>query len=69
MRTLTNIFEHMKRIIVDVEKDKLPFVLELLEQFDFVSVLTDASEEDQGMYDSIVSLQKGVGIPRVESLD
>ncbi|MCK8523184.1 hypothetical protein M0D21_16515 [Aquimarina sp. D1M17] len=59
----------MKRIIVDVEKDKLPFVLELLEQFDFVSVLTDASEEDQGMYDSIVSLQKGVGIPRVESLD
>lgn len=61
--------EHMKRIIVDVEKDKLPFVLELLEQFDFVSVLADANEEDQGMYDSIVSLQKGVGIPRVESVD
>ncbi|SHI91304.1 hypothetical protein [Aquimarina spongiae] len=59
----------MKRIIVDVEKDKLPFVLELLEQFDFVSVLADPTEEDQGMYDSIVSLQKGVGIPRVESLD
>ncbi len=61
--------EHMKRIIVDVEKDKLPFVLELLEQFDFVSVLADANEEDQGMYDSIVSLQKGVGIPRGESVD
>ncbi|MBQ4822061.1 hypothetical protein [Aquimarina sp. MMG016] len=59
----------MKRIIVDVEKDKLPFVLELLEQFDFVSVLSDADEENRGMYDSIVSLQKGVGIPRVESLD
>ncbi len=59
----------MKRIIVDVEKDKLPFVLELLEQFEFVSVLADTSDEDQGMYDSIVSLQKGVGIPRVESLD
>ena len=53
----------MKRIILDVEKDKVPFVLELLEQFDFVSVLADTSDEDQGMYDSIVSLQKGVGIP------
>ncbi len=59
----------MKRIIVDVEKDKLPFVLELLEQFEFVSVLSDTTDEDQGMYDSIVSLQKGVGIPRVESRD
>ncbi|WP_106791574.1 hypothetical protein [Aquimarina sp. Aq78] len=59
----------MKRIIVDVEKDKLPFILELLEQFDFVSVVADASDEDQGMYDSIVSLQKGVGIPRGESFD
>ncbi len=59
----------MKRIIVDVEKDKLPFVLELLEQFEFVSVLADTSDEDQGMYDSIVSLQKGVGIPRTESTD
>ncbi|MDY8137146.1 hypothetical protein [Aquimarina sp. 2201CG5-10] len=59
----------MKRIIVDVEKDKLPFVLELLEQFDFVSVLADTSDEDRGMYDSIVSLQKGVGIPRVERFD
>ena len=57
----------MKRIIVDVEKDKLPFVLELLEQFDFVSVLSDTDEENRGMYDSIVSLQKGVGIPNVES--
>ncbi|GGX11495.1 hypothetical protein [Aquimarina muelleri] len=53
----------MKRIILDVEKDKLDFVLELLEQFDFVSVLADTSEDDKGMYDSIVSLQKGVGIP------
>ena len=59
----------MKRIILDVEKDKLPFVLELLEQFEFVSVLADTSDEDQGMYDSIVSLQKGVGIPRVELFD
>ncbi len=59
----------MKRIIVDVEKDKLPFILELLEQFNFVSVLADASDDDQGMYDSIVSLQKGVGIPRGESFD
>ncbi|MBP2834166.1 hypothetical protein J8281_18355 [Aquimarina sp. U1-2] len=59
----------MKRIIVDVEKDKLPFVLELLEQFDFVSVLADTTEENRGMYDSIVSLQKGVGIPRVESAE
>lgn len=57
----------MKRIIVDVEKDKLQFVLELLEQFDFVSVLSDTDEENRGMYDSIVSLQKGVGIPNVES--
>ncbi len=61
--------KHMKRIIVDVEKDKLPFVLELLEQFDFVSVLADTTEEDQGMYDSIVSLQKGIGIPGVKSVD
>ncbi len=59
----------MKRIIVDVEKDKLPFVLELLEQFEFVSVLADTNDEDQGMYDSIVSLQKGIGIPRVELFD
>ncbi|MEW7289358.1 hypothetical protein [Aquimarina sp. 2304DJ70-9] len=59
----------MKRIIVDVEKDKLPFVLELLEQFEFVSVLADTTDEDQGMYDSIVSLQKGIGIPRVELFD
>ncbi|WP_299258918.1 hypothetical protein [uncultured Aquimarina sp.] len=53
----------MKRIIVDVEKDKLPFVLELLENFEFVSVLVDKEENDRGMYDSIVSLQKGEGIP------
>lgn len=57
----------MKRIIVDVEEDRLPFVLELLEQFDYVSVLKDAEEENRGMYDSIVSLQKGVGIPSEES--
>ncbi|WP_158447879.1 hypothetical protein [Aquimarina longa] len=54
----------MKRIIVDVEKDKVDFVLELLEQFDFVSVIEDTSDEDPGMYDSIVSLQKGIGIPK-----
>ncbi len=53
----------MKRIIVDVADDKLPFVLELLEHFEFVSVLSDTDEENRGMYDSIVSLQKGVGIP------
>ncbi len=53
----------MKRIIVDVEKDKLPFILELLEHFEFVSVLGGAEDENKGMYDSIVSLQKGVGIP------
>jgi len=53
----------MKRIIVDVESDKLPFILELLEHFEFVSVLGDSQDEDKGMYDSIVSLQKGIGIP------
>lgn len=53
----------MKRIIVDVEKEKVPFVLELLKNFEFVSVLSDTEEGDKGMYDSIVSLQKGVGIP------
>ncbi|WP_157766222.1 MULTISPECIES: hypothetical protein [Aquimarina] len=58
----------MKRIIVDVEKDKLPFVLELLEQLEFVSVVA-ASEEDQGMYNSIVSLQKGKGSAKEELLD
>jgi len=57
----------MKRIIVDVEKDKLSFVLELLEHFEFVSVLGDVSEDDKGMYDSIVSLQKGEGIPTKKS--
>ncbi|WP_158596950.1 hypothetical protein [Aquimarina sp. BL5] len=57
----------MKRIIVDVEKDKLPFILELLENFEFVSVLVDKEESDRGMYDSIVSLQKGEGIPVRES--
>ncbi|WP_188112252.1 hypothetical protein [Aquimarina sp. RZ0] len=57
----------MKRIIVDVEKEKLPFILELLENFEFVSVLSDTEEGDKGMYDSIVSLQKGVGIPVKES--
>ena len=56
----------MKRVILDVEKEKLSFFLELLEQFDFVSVLADTSDEDRGMYDSIVSLQKGVGIPTKE---
>lgn len=53
----------MKRIIVDIEDDKLPFVLELLENFEFVSVLGGTSDEDTGMYESIVSLQKGEGIP------
>ena len=53
----------MKRIIVDVKSDKLPFILELLEQFEFVSVMADANEQDRGMYDSIVSLQKGEGVP------
>ncbi|WP_103068901.1 hypothetical protein [Aquimarina sediminis] len=57
----------MKRVIIDVKKDKLPFVLELLEQFDFVSVIADTSDDNQGMYDSIVSLQKGIGIPKGES--
>ncbi|WP_219006360.1 hypothetical protein [Aquimarina litoralis] len=57
----------MKRIIVDVEKDKLPFILELLEHFEFVSVLADPDVDDRGMYDSIVSLQKGEGIPVKES--
>ena len=57
----------MKRIVVDVEKDKLPFVLELLEHFEFVSVLGDVGEDDKGMYDSIVSLQKGEGIPTKKS--
>ncbi|WP_298542421.1 hypothetical protein [uncultured Aquimarina sp.] len=57
----------MKRIIVDVEKDRLPFILELLENFEFVSVLVDKEENDRGMYDSIVSLQKGEGIPVKES--
>ena len=57
----------MKRIIVDVQDDKLSFVLELLENFDFVSVLGDNSEETKGMYDSIISLQKGIGIPTAES--
>jgi len=59
----------MKRIIVDVEKDKLPFILELLEHFEFVSVLSDTDQENRGMYDAIVSLQKGEGIPVKESLD
>ncbi|SEK74331.1 hypothetical protein SAMN04487910_1001 [Aquimarina amphilecti] len=59
----------MKRIIVDVENDKLPFILELLEHFEFVSVLGDTDEDDRGMYDSIVSLQKGEGIPVKEPLD
>ncbi|UZO81985.1 hypothetical protein NBT05_05830 [Aquimarina sp. ERC-38] len=53
----------MKRIIIDVEKEKLSFLMELLENFEFVSVLDDTDEENRGMYDSIVSLQKGVGIP------
>ena len=57
----------MKRIIVDIEKEKLPFILELLENFDFVSVLSDTEEENKGMYDSIVSLQKGTGIPVKEN--
>lgn len=59
----------MKRIIVDVEKDKLQFILELLNQFEFVSVMADADEDARGMYDSIVSLQKGIGIPSTELLD
>ncbi|MFC5047586.1 hypothetical protein ACFSTE_06355 [Aquimarina hainanensis] len=54
----------MKRIILDVEKEKLPFLLELLDQFEFVSVINDETEGDKGMYDSIVSLQKGEGIPK-----
>jgi len=53
----------MKRIIIDVENDKLPFILELLEHFEFVSVLGDTNDDKKGMYDSIVSLQKGEGIP------
>ncbi len=57
----------MKRIILDVEKEKLPFILELLEQYEFVSVVTaETPEQDRGMYDSIVSLQKGIGIPKSE---
>lgn len=56
----------MKRIILDVENEKLPFLLELMEQFEYVHVIGDVSEDDRGMYDSIVSLQKGVGIPSVK---
>ncbi len=57
----------MKRIIVDVEDEKLPMVLELLDKLEFVSVIDDTSEENRGMYDSIVSLQKGIGIPGVDA--
>lgn len=57
----------MKRIIIDVEREKLPFFMELLQNFEFVSILDDEDEENRGMYDSIVSLQKGVGIPVKES--
>ena len=53
----------MKRIIVDIEDDKLSFVLELLENFEFASIVGDTSDEHTGMYESIVSLQKGEGIP------
>lgn len=59
----------MKRIILNVEKEKAHFVLELLEQFDFVSVISGHPEEYRGMYDSIISLQKGIGVPREELLD
>ena len=57
----------MKRIIIDVEREKLSFFMELLENFEFVSVLDDEDDENRGMYDSIVSLQKGVGIPVKDS--
>lgn len=57
----------MKRIIIDVEREKLSFFMELLENLDFVSVLDDEDDENRGMYDSIVSLQKGVGIPVKDS--
>lgn len=59
----------MKRIILDVENDKLPFLMELLEHFEFVSVLGDNLDEAKGMYDSIVSLQKGEGIPVKDPLE
>ena len=52
-----------KRIVVDIEEHKVDFVIELLEHFDFVRVLADTDEENRGMYDAIVSLQKGMGIP------
>ncbi|WP_161634427.1 hypothetical protein [Aquimarina pacifica] len=57
----------MKRIILDVEKEKLPFVLDLLKKYEFVTVVAaETPEQDRGMYDSIVSLQKGIGIPKTE---
>lgn len=55
----------MKRVILDIEKDKVSFVKELLSQYDFVTILED-TQVKQGMYSSIVSLQKGEGIPSQE---
>ena len=52
----------MKRIILDVETEKLEFLIELLDEFEFVNVITDDLHTKKGMYESIVSLQKGEAV-------
>lgn len=60
----------MKRITIDVQEDKAAFVLELLRNLKCVSVKDENIIDDDligedmiGMYDAIVSLQQGKGIP------
>ena len=58
----------MKRVVIDVREDKLKFFMELIQQLDFVAVSDESeeeviSEQHKGMYDAIVSLQQGKGVP------
>ena len=50
----------MKQISLSVQDDKYNFLLSLIEELEGIELMSP--EEEQGMYSSIVSLQKGEGI-------
>lgn len=63
----------MRQITINVEDDKVDFFLELVDSMDgvYTSEETIASlhrfgEQKRGIYDAIISLQQGKGIPSSE---
>ena len=63
----------MKQITISVEDDKVDFFLELIDSMEGVYMseepiasLHTFGEQKRGIYDAIISLQQGKGIPSSE---